>query len=925
MALTPRNVVNHVAERYGKLEQIILKEEEKLELVRDGSIELTDLESDRERVRFRVARESGPANQALERINNTNNFQDKNVIDKIALKAGSVCRILRNGRGWGTGFLVSEDVILTNNHVISAPEEAASMLAEFDFELSVDDVPKNTNSFRLDPQKFFLTSSLNTDPAVPHSGLDFTLIGIQRTGTRGEQLSKYPPVYIDGNKGKIIKGESCVIVQHPNGEPKKIVLKDIAFFFETATRIVYESDTLPGSSGSMVLGLGTCEVVALHHSGLPKTNDKNQILTKQGTIADDSTRDEDIDWIGNEGIKISEIIAALVDAKLPSSMENIKAGLLKKTVKVAGELDEATNTPPAAAPKPVIQIPPVITTTNQPHTNTNTMTPVASSQSAVDFIITLVNSTAVVKRVESMLSARYGGPIQISLAMPASAEINEVELFTFSVSFTGNINEEAADLTKIPEIINAEADVPLALNADTKFEPPSGTSVTESGFLVDDGLGTWDEDEFLKDYKDSPYVKGLKLDEIRRWNWAATKFDKLDFTKIRSPREAGIRIVQFDTGYTDHSKVAGGLDLDQDYNFLSGTDDALDPRTVAFGKQPGHGTRTGSLIIGSKAASDPKIDHNGNEGLLSEFNYKLVPFRIAETVVIINRQQQLAAALDRAIANGFDVITMSMGLPPTITTAKLAKKAYDKGIIWCCAAGNEVQAVVAPAVFPGTIAVAASNPLDYDWKGSSRGTAVDITAPGEDVYVPIWNKDKNEDYAYGNGTSYATPHVAAAAACWLAVHQDILNDAEYAGWKRVAAFKEALKRSGRRENNLPRQGFGHGMLDVDKLLKTKPAPASKLEYEYNNWNESAFFASLQGYGELIKTYWNKIHGWFSKTKRGGQESLIPLTESLSSSSQELERILFKGSVSQFESAGFSTEKQLIDRYNTLQNIIEKNI
>ena len=83
------------------------------------------------------------------------------------------------------------------------------MLAEFDFELSIDDVPKNTTSFRLDPQKFFLTSSLNTDAAVPYSGLDFTLIGIQRTGTRGESLSKYTPVYIDGNKGKIIKGESC--------------------------------------------------------------------------------------------------------------------------------------------------------------------------------------------------------------------------------------------------------------------------------------------------------------------------------------------------------------------------------------------------------------------------------------------------------------------------------------------------------------------------------------------------------------------------------------------------------------------------------------------------------------------------------------------------------------------------------------------
>jgi hypothetical protein len=246
-------------------------------------------------------------------------------------------------------------------------------------------------------------------------------------------------------------------------------------------------------------------------------------------------------------------------------------------------------------------------------------------------------------------------------------------------------------------------------------------------------------------------------------------------------------------------------------------------------------------------------------------------------------------------------------------------------VIWCCAAGNEVQAVVAPAVYPGTIAVAASNPLDYDWKGSSRGSAVDITAPGEDVYVPIWNKEKMEDYAYGNGTSYATPHIAAAAAYWLAAYQTTLNTPEYSGWRKVEAFRKALDISARRDNNLPRKGFGHGILDMKALLATPPQPANKLVNAYNNWNESAFFATLQGYGELVKTYWNKIHNLFSRTKRGGQEALIPTTEALSNTSQELERVLFRTSLSQFESVSESGKDVLIERYNTLQNIIENNL
>src|SRR5690606_40280977 len=110
--------------------------------------------------------------------------------------------------------------------------------------------------------------------------------------------------------------------------------------------------------------------------------------------------------------------------------------------------------------------------------------------------------------------------------------------------------------------------------------------------------------------------------------------------------------------------------------------------------------------------------------------------------------------------------------------------AYELGVIWCCAAGNEVRTVVAPAVFPGTIAVAASNPKDKEWEGSSRGDRVDITAPGQDVYVPVWNQRREEDFCFGSGTSYATPHIAAAAAAWLAAHQKALSSSDYRGWRR---------------------------------------------------------------------------------------------------------------------------------------------
>ena len=75
--------------------------------------------------------------------------------------------------------------------------------------------------------------------------------------------------------------------------------------------------------------------------------------------------------------------------------------------------------------------------------------------------------------------------------------------------------------------------------------------------------------------------------------------------------------------------------------------------------------------------------------------------------------------------------------------AEAAKVAYDNGIIWVCASGNEVEMVVSPALYPGTIAVSATNHNQKPWRGSCYGTEVDISAPGEDVYVPSMDEKYN--------------------------------------------------------------------------------------------------------------------------------------------------------------------------------------
>ncbi|HEU4472439.1 MAG TPA: serine protease, partial [Flavisolibacter sp.] len=223
------NVLQHVAQCYGNLEPVFSKDEEKLHMVRKGQLRLTDLENNSERKRLRMAREAVVTDSMVvvrERINGVNNFQDAFVLEGLTRMAGAVCRILLKGTPIGTGFLVADNIIITNHHVIENKQDAADVLVEFNYELDFNHVPKKSAFFATDPDAFFLSSGLVENEGEAGSGLDFTLVALQTTGTRGESLAAYKPVGLDGNMGKVIKGEACAIIQHPSGLPKKVVLKD---------------------------------------------------------------------------------------------------------------------------------------------------------------------------------------------------------------------------------------------------------------------------------------------------------------------------------------------------------------------------------------------------------------------------------------------------------------------------------------------------------------------------------------------------------------------------------------------------------------------------------------------------------------------------------------------------------------------------
>jgi subtilisin family serine protease len=123
-------------------------------------------------------------------------------------------------------------------------------------------------------------------------------------------------------------------------------------------------------------------------------------------------------------------------------------------------------------------------------------------------------------------------------------------------------------------------------------------------------------------------------------------------------------------------------------------------------------------------------------------------------------------AIDWCVDNNINVMSMSLGSNQDSDSMKNAiLKAYNKGIIIICAAGNDskgdnVDTVDYPAKYKETISVAAIDP-DFDIGSfSSRGSEVEVSAAGVDVFSTY----PNGKYAKLSGTSMATPHIAGAVA-----------------------------------------------------------------------------------------------------------------------------------------------------------------
>ncbi|HWH07592.1 MAG TPA: S8 family serine peptidase, partial [Candidatus Thermoplasmatota archaeon] len=191
------------------------------------------------------------------------------------------------------------------------------------------------------------------------------------------------------------------------------------------------------------------------------------------------------------------------------------------------------------------------------------------------------------------------------------------------------------------------------------------------------------------------------------------------------------------------------------WDFVNGDGDPMD--------DAGHGTH----VAGIAAAAI----QNGR-GIAGASPERIIAVKVLDANGV-GTEANLALGIEFCADKGASVISMSLGTPedsPAVYRA--VRYAHERGVVMVASIGNLggcTTCVRFPAAYSEVVAVAALRPDGTTPKFSSVSDAVDFAAPG----VVIVSTFPGSRYASFNGTSMATPFVAAAAGLLMDAQPDL--------------------------------------------------------------------------------------------------------------------------------------------------------
>jgi len=359
-------------------------------------------------------------------------------------------------------------------------------------------------------------------------------------------------------------------------------------------------------------------------------------------------------------------------------------------------------------------------------------------------------------------------------------------------------------------------------------------SLPQSGFHAIPVPAGMTAERFLQTMASSRYVADAQYDYICRMSQIPNDQYypiQWNFDHVKAPRawdltsggDGDVVVAIIDTGiaYEDYGTFEkapdfAGTAFTEGYDFINDDRHANDDE--------GHGTHVAGTV------AETTNNSIGAAGLA--YKSTLMPVKVLGANGT-GSSSSLAQGIRWAADHGADVINMSLGFPSGSTGGPVVREAvqyaYGKGVILVGAAGNERNnngysgGIQYPAAYDECIAVGA---IRYDKRYTSYsnyGDGIACVAPGGKVGF-----DQNNDgypdgilqqtfingdptkfrYVYYEGTSSASPHVAAAAALFVSRRGG-----------GPPAFLQAIKET---SEDLGPAGFdpdyGYGLIDVSKIV-----------------------------------------------------------------------------------------------------------
>ncbi len=291
--------------------------------------------------------------------------------------------------------------------------------------------------------------------------------------------------------------------------------------------------------------------------------------------------------------------------------------------------------------------------------------------------------------------------------------------------------------------------------------------------------------------------------------WSAVKVNADDAWLLTrgtnvSPGGAGVVVALLDTGVDyNHRDLSGRVLMGPDYtcNGCTGTvtscpsfpsvsivgavdcDPYPDYSTLYYQR---HGTAAAGIIAAAHDGPTGVVGAKDITGIAPEATILAIRLNYSNDGNVV--WTAFADAVGFAATAGAAVVTLNVQSPPAgaipgsdaSTVATAITNAYNSGSLLVGAAGNHNSMVQNyPCAYPEVLCVGGTTNTDGRWSNSNYGTWVDIGAPAEGISTlqkcstgptgsVCGGTISTSDASLGDGTSWAAPHVAGAAALLFA-------------------------------------------------------------------------------------------------------------------------------------------------------------